>query len=507
MSGPQGEGHGPPPDENNKVQPTADKETDTEMQGNDSNDPQQNGKGTEADDSHRARSSTCKPVAANRPRVDFPSERINARIEYMRDHALIGKFIGTWPTERALRSWIHSKWHPKGHISLHLGAKGFFTAVFNYLEDRNRILDGGPYFFNSAGLFLKGWVERFNPDKEDLRNAPVWIRLYSLPWEYWQEETLQEIGNSIREFVKIAEETKLCRYTSYARICVYMDLKQPLPYSISLFHEDSEWIQVLDYEHVPFRCRKCHEIGHLFRDCPQNKIPLSPENAETHTADGFTKVKSRRRGNRKAPGNAKTQPNNKTKPMTSNRFDILNAEEEQNPEGEKKQEKGRIPEQTGEASGQKGQTIQKQTISQHPDALQPILNQEMDFEYTKSNEKASQEQENQPQVSQNMEEDSENLDIGYLDILGLEQACKTGNFEKIPETQVDNLVAVLSQAQKKYTLGVQTGSAWDGKFQHKDNKKRGRKTTLERTIKIGKILVDSGRYAKLTKYFNPHRSQ
>ena len=140
---------------------------------------------------------------------------------------------------------------------MHLGAKGFFTVVFNCLEDRNRILDQGPYFFNSAGLYLKGWVERFNPDKEDLSYAPVWIRLYSLPWEYWEEKSLQEIGNAIGEFVKIAEETKLCGYTSYARICVYMDLKQPLPDTVSFFHEDYEWTQVIDYEHVPFRCRKC----------------------------------------------------------------------------------------------------------------------------------------------------------------------------------------------------------------------------------------------------------
>jgi len=65
-----------------------------------------------------------------------------------------------------------------------LGPKGFFTAVFNCLEDRNGIIDGGPYFFNVAGLYLKDWVERFNQDKEDLSWAPVWIHLYSLPLEY-----------------------------------------------------------------------------------------------------------------------------------------------------------------------------------------------------------------------------------------------------------------------------------------------------------------------------------
>lgn len=152
---------------------------------------------------------TCKPVAAERPKIELLSHWINAQIQYMRGHALIGKFIGLWPTEKALHGWIAAKWKLKGHITLQLGPKGFFMAIFNYLEDRNRVLDGGPYFFNAAGLYLRDWVERFNPDKEDLSWAPVWICLYSLPLEYWNENSLQDIGNGLGEFIKIVEETKL----------------------------------------------------------------------------------------------------------------------------------------------------------------------------------------------------------------------------------------------------------------------------------------------------------
>lgn len=50
---------------------------------------------------------------------------------------------------------------------MHLGPKGFFTTVFNCIEDRNRVLDGGPYFFNAVGLYLRDWIARFDPAKED----------------------------------------------------------------------------------------------------------------------------------------------------------------------------------------------------------------------------------------------------------------------------------------------------------------------------------------------------
>lgn len=100
-----------------------------------------------------------------------------------------------------------------------------------------------------------------------------------------------------------------------------------------------------------------------------------------------------------------------------------------------------------------------------------------------------------------MEEETEAIDIGDLDLQGLEKACTTNNFDNIPAGQLKNLEEVLSQAQRQKSLGIQTGGPWDGRFIAKDIKKRGRKTDLQRTIKVGQILADSDRYSKLTKYY------
>jgi hypothetical protein len=189
--------------------------------------------------------------------------------------------------EHPLLIWIAAKWKPKAHFDIQLGSKGFFTIIFTQLDDRDIILEGGPYFFNSAGLYLWNWTKCFNPNKEDFTWTPVWIRLYSLPQDYWDDETLKYIGNALGNFVKIEEQTKTNKYTSYARICIYMHISKDPPDSICLVHEDTEWIQTLDYEHVPFRCHKCHEHGHLFRDFPQNK-PVVDLKGETHTdEEGF----------------------------------------------------------------------------------------------------------------------------------------------------------------------------------------------------------------------------
>ena len=122
----------------------------------------------------------------------------------MFDHSLIGNFVGLQPLEKALIWWINSTWKPKGHFDLHLGSKGFFTIFFISLEDRNRVFDGGPYFYYLIGLFLRLWKEKFRTEKEDMRITPVWITLYSLPGEYWDPKILEDLGNFLGKFIEIS---------------------------------------------------------------------------------------------------------------------------------------------------------------------------------------------------------------------------------------------------------------------------------------------------------------
>jgi hypothetical protein len=114
------------------------------------------------------------------PRYLISSTRVGEHTQFMREHALIGKFLGLWPSERDLLRWIKDWWNPKGDYKVQLSSKGFFMIILYNLEDKDKIFDNGPYFYNSAGLFLRFWTDRFSPEKEDFTMAPVWIRLYSL---------------------------------------------------------------------------------------------------------------------------------------------------------------------------------------------------------------------------------------------------------------------------------------------------------------------------------------
>ena len=158
-------------------------------------------------------------------------------------------------------------------------------------------MEVGPYFFFSEGLFLLPWKEHFNPKTEDMMVAPVWLCLFSLLGEYWDLETLRNIENTLGEFIKIAEQTRIQRYTAFTWIYVYMDLSREIPKVINLKWEDKEWIHPIDYEQLPFRCHLCHEYGHLGRNYPKlspRNNPSPPSLNKSVKDDGFTQVKNRR---------------------------------------------------------------------------------------------------------------------------------------------------------------------------------------------------------------------
>jgi len=58
-------------------------------------------------------------------------------------------------------------------------------------------------------------------------------------------------------------------------------------------------VQTVDYEHIPFRCRKWHEHGHLMRDCPLSKIDNKGKPNSVKDTHNFQKVASKGKGGRK----------------------------------------------------------------------------------------------------------------------------------------------------------------------------------------------------------------
>jgi hypothetical protein len=58
----------------------------------------------------------CIPQSNTTPRYVIISTRVGENTQFMKEHALIGKFMGLWPSEKDLMKWIKIWWNPKGAL-------------------------------------------------------------------------------------------------------------------------------------------------------------------------------------------------------------------------------------------------------------------------------------------------------------------------------------------------------------------------------------------------------
>jgi hypothetical protein len=122
--------------------------------------------------SHGWEPGKCISQSEKPPRYLISLTRVGEHTQFMREHALINKFLGIWPSEHDLTRWIQDWWNPKGDYEVQLNSKGFFMIILYNLEDKDKIFDNGPYFYNSIGLFFRFWIDCFSPK----RKTSQWIQ-------------------------------------------------------------------------------------------------------------------------------------------------------------------------------------------------------------------------------------------------------------------------------------------------------------------------------------------
>lgn len=177
---------------------------------------------------------------------------------------------------------------------------------------------------------------------------------------------------------------KRMRYVYFSHVCVLLDISKELLENIKLSWHDEEWIQPINYEYIPFRCHRCHEHGHLFRQCPLNAPIQDPnQKGRERDEDNFEKVRQRRKTTKKNLNQEQSQPQMK------NRFDILQEELEGNKEG---------------------------TLQEIPQGISKTTEQEI---------KGSKSSDDRPHACNEVGGgNGEDMELGELDLEGIEKACE-----------------------------------------------------------------------------------
>lgn len=135
-------------------------------------------------------------------------------------------------------------------------------------------------------LLIKGrlfkfsrWSIEFSPHS-DSPIVPVWLELPLLPINFFLEEMLNSIAGSLGEVLQIDRDTLCLARPSVARVCVLLDVSQPVPEQIWIGIGPRGFWQPIVCPFLPRFCSRCSRLGHTAEACKKAGAARRPAGDE-----------------------------------------------------------------------------------------------------------------------------------------------------------------------------------------------------------------------------------
>lgn len=173
---------------------------------------------------------------------------------------------------KVVENYLKCRWPKKGSITLVDMAEGYFLVHFSAMEDYNHALFEGPWMVVDHYLIVQRWRPMFLQNAELSMKVAVWVRIPHLPLELYNARFLGCIGSSLDNMLKIDNLTSIHSWGKFARICVEMNLDQPLPSFIVIRGHKL----FLEHEGLHSICFNCGRYGHKLDQCkePAKNAPV-----------------------------------------------------------------------------------------------------------------------------------------------------------------------------------------------------------------------------------------
>ncbi|GKU93401.1 hypothetical protein SLEP1_g6995 [Rubroshorea leprosula] len=208
----------------------------------------------------------------NSPKLKIPKVRIPKSI-WQRlcapwKNAVIIKLLGKSVNFHVLHSRLLKEWRTENEFEVIDVGLGYYIVKFSSLQDCSRVLTGGPYKLFDHYLAVQPWEPGFHPARAKAPKTAVWIKLHGVPIVCYHEAICLYLGSKIGKPIKVDPATLLATRGKFARVCVEVDLSQPLPSSVDLDLEElPQSLIPIEFEGLHKICFHCGEFGHIEEYC------------------------------------------------------------------------------------------------------------------------------------------------------------------------------------------------------------------------------------------------
>ncbi|KAI8570248.1 hypothetical protein RHMOL_Rhmol01G0019400 [Rhododendron molle] len=169
------------------------------------------------------------PVVYENGKVMIPSTIAeNGALKWK--NAIVGSFVDKRLSYYQVSSWAHREWKIDTEDVVTLD-NGFFVFKFKDEEVVDSIIENGPYFCGGKHVILVRWHPGMHLTKGAFSSVPVWVKLYNVPLECWNDEGLSYIASHIGNPLYPDEFTREHSRLTFARVCIEVEATKEIPES------------------------------------------------------------------------------------------------------------------------------------------------------------------------------------------------------------------------------------------------------------------------------------
>ncbi|CAA0831099.1 Unknown protein, partial [Striga hermonthica] len=189
--------------------------------------------------------------------------------------SLIGKIFGEKNVNfSGLKTTISSIWVTDKPFSIRNLGNNKFQFLFQFEQDRDRILEGKTWNFDGQYLLLKPWNSENNEFSEEDEIIKIWVQILNLPLHWLSADTGVKLGRMLGKVLDVQVPGIGNYHGQNMNILVQLPLSEPILRGTFIkMGEDNKWVD-FRYENIQSFCFYCGIIGHSDRSCVKKNTDI-----------------------------------------------------------------------------------------------------------------------------------------------------------------------------------------------------------------------------------------
>ena len=181
---------------------------------------------------------------------------------------LLGKFHTTRPfNQRAAKTYLRSAWKLGQDLKIVEVGDGLFQFKFAMESQLRWTVE-----FDNHLLLLRRWERGMTENSVTFMHLPIWVEVWGLPFDLFNEEVGTDIGKGLGCVVDIDSKSITSDQARFLQIRVGIPLDKPIRRGSKIQgpEGDTVWI-AFKYERLIGLCFNCGRLGHVAKHCGEPK--------------------------------------------------------------------------------------------------------------------------------------------------------------------------------------------------------------------------------------------